>query len=75
MRLLAVSQGALMLRVFAYLCGEKEPTSGLEPLTSSLYKLAGKRHTQALIALGRRRVNVVWAMLREGTTFEERSAA
>jgi len=35
----------------------------------------GKRHTQALIALGRRRVNVLWAMLRDGTTFEARSAA
>ena len=35
----------------------------------------GKRHTQALIALARRRVNVLWAMLRDGTTFEDRSAA
>ncbi len=35
----------------------------------------GKKHTQALIALARRRVNVVWAMLRDGTTFETRSAA
>ena len=35
----------------------------------------GKRHTQALIALARGRVNVVWAMLRDGTTFESRSAA
>ena len=35
----------------------------------------GKRHTQALIALARRRVNVVWAMLLNGTTFETRSAA
>jgi transposase len=35
----------------------------------------GKRHTQALIALARRRVNVVWAMLRDRTTFESRSAA
>ena len=35
----------------------------------------GKRHTQALIALARRRVKVVWAMLRDGTTFETRSAA
>jgi len=35
----------------------------------------GKWHTQALIAPARRRVNVVWAMLRDGTTFEERSAA
>ena len=30
----------------------------------------GKRHTQALIALARRRVNVLWAMLRDGTTYE-----
>jgi transposase len=35
----------------------------------------GKRHTQTLIALARRRVNVLWAMLRDGTTFEPRSAA
>jgi transposase len=35
----------------------------------------GKRHTQALIALARRRVNVIWAMLRNGTTFETRFAA
>jgi len=35
----------------------------------------GKRHIQALIALARRRVNGLWAMLRDGTTFETRSAA
>jgi transposase len=35
----------------------------------------GKRHTQALIALARRRINVLWAMLRDGTTFETESAA
>lgn len=35
----------------------------------------GKRHIQALIALARRRVNVLWAMLRDGTTFETRSVA
>jgi transposase len=35
----------------------------------------GKRHTQALVALARRRVNVVWAMLPDGSEFEERSAA
>jgi transposase len=35
----------------------------------------GKRHTQALIVLARRRVNVVWAMLRDGTRFETRSVA
>ncbi|MDQ5829973.1 MAG: IS110 family transposase [Actinomycetota bacterium] len=34
----------------------------------------GKRHTQALIALARRRVNVLWAMLRDGTTFRASSA-
>jgi transposase len=35
----------------------------------------GKGHTQAVVALARRRVNVVWAMLRDGTEFEERTAA
>jgi transposase len=35
----------------------------------------GKRHTQALIALARRRVNVLWAMLRDETTFDSRSVA
>jgi transposase len=35
----------------------------------------GKRHAQAVIALARRRVNVLWAMLRDGTTFESRTAS
>ena len=35
----------------------------------------GKKHTQALIALARRRVNVLWAMLRDETTFEIPPAA
>ena len=35
----------------------------------------GKRHAQAVIALARRRVNVLWAMLRDGATFQARSAA
>lgn len=35
----------------------------------------GKRHTQSLIALARRRVNVVWAMLRDGTTFRKSPSA
>ena len=35
----------------------------------------GERHTQASVALARRRVNVLWAMLRDGTKFEARSAA
>lgn len=38
-------------------------------------KAEGKRHAQAVIALARRRVNVLWAMLRDGTTFEARAAA
>lgn len=32
----------------------------------------GKCHTQAVIALARRRVNVLWAMLRDGTFYEDR---
>lgn len=35
----------------------------------------GKRHIQALIALARRRVNVIWAMLRDETTYKARPAA
>lgn len=29
----------------------------------------GKRHTQAILALARRRLNVLWAMLRDSTTY------
>ena len=32
----------------------------------------GKGHHQAVIALARRRVNVLWAMLRDGQTYSER---
>jgi len=32
----------------------------------------GKRHTQAVIALARRRVNVLWAMLRDHEPYQER---
>jgi transposase len=32
----------------------------------------GKGHNQAVIALARRRVNVLWAMLRDGQTYSER---
>jgi transposase len=35
----------------------------------------GKKHTQALIALARRRVNVLWAMLRDETLFKVPPAA
>lgn len=38
-------------------------------------KAEGKKHTQALIALARRRVNVLWAMLRDETTFKVPPAA
>ncbi|MCQ4152384.1 IS110 family transposase [Rhodococcus qingshengii] len=31
----------------------------------------GKSHKQALIALARRRINVIWAMLRDHTTYQE----
>ncbi|MDV6278283.1 transposase [Rhodococcus erythropolis] len=35
----------------------------------------GKSHKQALIALARRRINVIWAMLRDHTTYQEPSPA
>ncbi len=35
----------------------------------------GKRHHQAVIALARRRVNVIWAMLRDETMFRSAAAA
>src|SRR5699024_4058779 len=31
----------------------------------------GKSHKQAIIALARRRINVIWAMLRDGTHYHE----
>jgi transposase len=55
---------------FASLCGSAESRAFYDRKRAE-----GKRHTQALIALARRRVNVVWAMLRDGTTFETRPAA
>jgi transposase len=33
----------------------------------------GKRHSQAVLALARRRVNVLWAMLRDGQVYKERA--
>jgi transposase len=35
----------------------------------------GKRHTQAVMALARRRVNVLWALLRDGRCYEPASPA
>jgi transposase len=34
----------------------------------------GKGHHQAVLALARRRVNVLWAMLRDGKAYEEQTA-
>lgn len=34
-------------------------------------KHEGKRHTQAVLALARRRVNVLWALIRDNRTFQE----
>lgn len=33
----------------------------------------GKTHKQAVLALARRRINVIWALLRDGTTFHQES--
>ena len=35
----------------------------------------GKAHRQAVVALARQRVNVLWAMLRDGQPYRERSEA
>lgn len=35
----------------------------------------GKRHTQAVIALARRRLNVLWAMLRDNAQYHAEPAA
>ena len=34
----------------------------------------GKKHTQAVLALARRRVNVLWALLREDRPYQPRTA-
>jgi hypothetical protein len=33
----------------------------------------GKRHSQAVLALARRRVNVLWAMLRDGQPYQQQA--
>jgi hypothetical protein len=48
------------------------------PSISTRNRQQGKKHTQALIALARRKKGhycVLWAMLRDGTTFGTRSVA
>jgi hypothetical protein len=37
-------------------------------------RLEGKTHRQAVIALARRRVNVVWALMRDQRLYEPRPA-
>ncbi|TWH71626.1 transposase IS116/IS110/IS902 family protein [Modestobacter roseus] len=59
---------ALFLSAFAALA---------DPTSRAYYdrkRAAGKRHNAALICLARRRVDVLFAMLREGTLYETRSA-
>ena len=34
----------------------------------------GKKHTQAVLALARRRVNVMWALLRDDRAYQPRTA-
>lgn len=54
---------------------------GRRPLRSRLEdllraeKTEGKRHTQALLALARRWLNVLWAMLRDRTNYQARTPA
>ncbi|WP_240793753.1 MULTISPECIES: IS110 family transposase [unclassified Arthrobacter] len=64
-----------LLRVF-YLSG----LSALKSCPSSRgyydrKRAEGKSHIQAMLSLARRRLNVLWAMLRDGTTYNPASAA
>jgi transposase len=46
------------------------------PASKAFYdrkRAEGKRHSQAVLSLARRRVNVLWAMLRDGQLYEERA--
>ncbi len=65
----------ILKRVFYYSAFSSLRSSSESRAFYDRKRREGKRHTQALIALARRRVNVVWAMLRDGTTFKARSAA
>ena len=38
------------------------------------HRNSGKTHTQALLRLARRRINVLFAMLRDGSFYESRTA-
>lgn len=44
-----------------------------DPASRTYYnrkRAEGKRHSQAVLALARRRLNVLWAMLRDHTTYQ-----
>ncbi|BBY80188.1 hypothetical protein MPUL_13460 [Mycolicibacterium pulveris] len=44
-----------------------------DPVSRTYYnrkRAEGKRHSQAVLALARRRLNVLWAMLRDHTTYQ-----
>jgi hypothetical protein len=63
-----VLKRALFLSAFAAL---------LHPISRDYYARKvqqGKRHNQALIALARRRCDVLFAMLRDGTLYRPKSA-
>lgn len=48
------------------------------PVSKAYYerkRAEGKNHKQAVLALARRRINVIWALLREGRPFEPRLPA
>ncbi|WP_334173696.1 IS110 family transposase [Sinomonas sp.] len=48
------------------------------PLSQAYYtrkRAEGKSHKQAVLALARRRINVIWALLRDGRPFEQRASA
>ena len=49
-----------------------------DPVSRAYYdrkRSEGKRHNQAVLALARRKVDVLWAMLRDGTLFESTAKA
>lgn len=63
-----------LLRVF-YLSAQVSIRSC--PASKSYYdrkRSEGKRHVQAVLALARRRLNVLWALLRDGTTYQPAAA-
>ena len=48
-----------------------------DPTSKAYYdrkRAEGKRHSQAVLALARRRVNVLWAMLRDGRPYDQRAS-